>query len=185
MFPRTAVDEWGFVSEENREKLGLSQAAAESQLLGNIQRFAEWRKVWKEYERSVGQVAHRAVETSLLHLAKKNFAGGDPADSQAGRLAVVNLAFAWKSLLGMQAEFRKWFGRYVAEQKLKELEQHEDATFRHLWPVAYAVVYAPDAGSNGVSRLEVELRERRREFLRRLRPEVNHTLGPNGTATWA
>jgi hypothetical protein len=65
----------------------------------------------------------------------------------------------------------------VAEDKLNQLEQHEVATFRHLWPVTYGVVYTPEAGSNGAARLETELRENRREFLRRLHRELVDTLG--------
>lgn len=181
MFPRTAVDEWGFVSEDNSKQRSSVEALPEPQLLGTVQRFKEWRKLWKDYELAVGQVAHRVVDTSLVHLGRKNFDGDSPADSQAGRLTIVNLASAWKALQGLQTEFRQWFVRYVAEDKLNQLEQHEDATFRHLWPVAYSVVYAPDAGSNGAPSLETELREMRREFLRSLRRELAATLGAHAT----
>lgn len=181
MFPRTAVDEWGFVSEDNSKQQSPLATAPQQQFLGNIQRFAEWRTSWKDYELAVGQVAHRAVETSVLHLEKKNFDGEAPAESQAGRLTVVNLASAWKALRALQAEFRQWFVRYIAEDKLNQLEQHEDATFRHLWPVTYAVVYTPEAGSNGASTLEAELRDKRREFLRSLRRELTDTVGPEAT----
>jgi hypothetical protein len=132
--------------------------------------------VCRDYETAVGQVAHRAVEISILDLGRKNFDGDTPADSQAGRLTVVNLAAAWKELRSLQAQFRRWFVRYVAEHKLTQLEQHEDATFRHLWPVTYGVVYTPDAGSNGAARLETELRENRREFLRVLSPNSADTV---------
>ena len=183
MFPRTSVDEWGFVSEDNNKDRRPLEAALEPRVQGNIQRFAEWRKVWRDYESAVGQVSHRAVETSILHLAKKNFDGDAPAESQAGRLTVVNLASAWKALRGLQAHFRRWFVRYVAEDRLSQLEQHEDATFRHLWPVTYAVIYTPEAGANGASSLEADLRDRRREFLRSLGRELTDTVGPDVTVS--
>ena len=183
MFPRTSVDEWGFVSEDNNKDRRPIEAALEPRFQGNIQRFAEWRQVWRDYESAVGQVSHRAVETSILHLGKKNFAGDAPAESQAGRLTVVNLASAWKALRGLQAHFRRWFVRYVAEDTLTQLEQHEDATFRHLWPVTHAVVYTPEAGSNGASSLEADLRDKRRDFLRSLRRELTDTVGPDATVS--
>jgi hypothetical protein len=43
MFPRSAVDEWGFVSE-TRDKVSDVEAAAQAQLWGNIRRFATWRE---------------------------------------------------------------------------------------------------------------------------------------------
>jgi hypothetical protein len=183
MFPRTAVDEWGFVSEDNSKQQNPIDAASQPQLLGNVQRFAEWRTLWRDYETAVGQVAHRAFETSVLHLAKKNFASGSPADSEPGRLTVANLASAWKTLHGLQAEFRQWFVRYVPEDKLNQLEQHEHATFRHVWPVTYAVVYSPEARLNGASSLEADLRDKRRVFLRSLRRELMDTVGPGAAVT--
>lgn len=177
-FPRTSVDEWGFVSEEDSETLNPLDRAGQAQISGNIQRLRSWRKIWQEYEPCVGRVGQRAVETSILHLAKKNFDGSDPGEADAGRLTVVNLAFAWKALRQMQAEFRQWFGKYVPETKLSELEQHEAATFLHLWPVAFAVVYTPQAlVSNGASVLEAGLRETRRGFLQALRREVSAAVG--------
>lgn len=183
MFPRTSLDEWGFVSEDNNKDRRPLEAALETRFQGNIQRFVEWRKVWRDYESAVGQVSHRAVETSILHLGKKNFDGDAPAESQAGRLTVVNLALAWKALRDLQAHFRRWFSRYVDEDRLKQLEQHEDATFRHLWPVTYGVVYTPEAGANGVSSLEADFRDKRRDFLRSLRRELTDTIAPDATVS--
>lgn len=182
MFPQTAVDEWGFVSEDNDQDTDQRDSRA-IRLLGSIRRFDDWRRTWREYETAVGHVARRAVDLSLIHLGNKNFGLSAPAESQEARLAIVNLAAAWKSLRELQLGFRRWFGRYVSEQKLDELERHEVSTFGHLWPVAFALVHEPNAGVDGVSRLKVTVSQRRLEFLRGISSEVGQALGTTERVT--
>ena len=177
MFPKSAVDEWGFVSE-SRDNVSDTEAAARSQLWGNIRRFSKWRKEWQEYEQCVGRVAQKIVEVTVLHLAEKNFANSSTAESDSGRLLVVNLAFAWKALNPMQSEFRRWFTRFATTDALATLERHELSVFAHLWPVAFATVYSPSLGRSGVGRIEADLRDQRRHFVRALKQEVLTTLGP-------
>jgi len=177
MFPKSAVDEWGFVSE-SRDNVSDTEAAARSQLWGNIRRFSKWRKQWQEYEQCVGRVAQKIVEVTVLHLAEKNFANSSTAESDSGRLLVVNLAFAWKALHPMQSEFRRWFTRLAPTDAFAMLERHELSVFAHLWPVAFATVYSPSLGRSGVGRIEADLRDQRRQFVRALKQEVLTTLGP-------
>ena len=176
MFPKTAVDEWGFVSEM-RDNVPDAEAAAQSQLWGNLRRFSKWRKHWQEYEQCVGRVAQRIIEVTVLHLAEKNCANSNTAHSDAGRLLVVNLAFAWKALHQMQSEFGRWFSRFGPLDALATLERHEVSVFAHLWPVAFATVYSPTLGQSGVGRVETDLRDQRRQFLRTLKQEVITTVG--------
>lgn len=185
MFPKSAVDEWGFVSEDNQDSGSRmdSEAQLRTQIWGSIRRFAAWQKLWQEYEPCISTVGQRVLDTSLVHLARKNYSETDQSDSQSGRQLLVNLASAWKALIGVQAEFRRWFAKYIPDARLAELEQHERATFSHLWPVAYAVVHSPQGGrSSAASRLEAELRAHRREFLRALKQEVVAALGQPGRA---
>ena len=177
-FPRTAVDEWGLVSEDSSRGGTEADAGAQVHVWGNIRRFTEWRRAWNEYESAVGRVGACAVEVSVLHLATKNFGSDSLADSKAGRLLVINLGVAWKQLQRIQHEFRQWFAKYIPDAGLSELERHEEATFAHLWPVVFAVVYSPYAGCGmGEGALESGLREERRAFVRGLRRELTNVLG--------
>ena len=183
LFPRTAVDEWGFVSETN-EKHEFADPARVP-LLANLGRFAKWCKTWQEYESCVERVAQNVVGATVSHLGSKNFTG-DGTVEQSSRLLVVNLGFAWQALDEMQEEFRRCFGRQEVAKALDELERHERSTFRHLWPVAFAFVFAPAAQRrDAASTLETELRERRRTFLRVLRTEVTSAMSGKGTVTIA
>jgi hypothetical protein len=179
MFPKSAVDEWGCVSE-TRGGVSRAEAAAQLQLWGNIQRFADWRKLWQDYEHSVGQVAHRILETMVLHLARKNFPDGGKSESKPGGLLVMNLALGWQALGLMQSEFRRWFSRYLPPEALAELELHENSVYTHLWPAAFAFVYSEEALGNAARVVEAELRDQRRFFLRGVLRETQAALGSGG-----
>jgi hypothetical protein len=176
-----SVDEWGFVSEGDDSKRARIGAEAFGRLAGNVQRFANWKRLWHDYETAVGQVAHRVLEASLEYFADKNLPGGTSGESRGGRLMIINLAAAWKGLAGMQAEFRRWFSRHISGDRLAELDRHERATFRHLWPVAQALVHAPTLTVRDASQLEAQDREARRDYLNSVKRELTTALGPEGS----
>jgi hypothetical protein len=179
MFPPTAVDAWGFISE-NRDKQ-LSSDTSRAALWGNVRRFKPWQKTWREYEMGVSQVARHVLEATAGHLALKNPAAGLP-ETNAGSLLLLNLGNAWEALPAMQTEFRRWFARYVSAQKLDDLESHERGTFCHLWAVAFAFVHSPQERIvGGAMSLERRTEEQRRNFVRRLREEVAAVMAGDGT----
>lgn len=180
MFPRTAVDEWGFVSEDQGKMKNTE--GGRSELWGNLGRFKLWKKAWQEYESGVGQVAHRALEETLHHLSLKNCIPSVPIDPSSGRLLVINLGSAWEALADMQTEFRRWFARYLPSQNLAELEQHEYSTFRHLWAVAFNFVHEPLQNvSGGAGFFERVMDQKRREFIRHLEDELTTVMSGIGT----
>ena len=181
MFPSSAVDEWGFISENRDNQLAADSSRAE--LWGNVRRFKQWRKVWQDYEMGVGQVVRHVAEATASHLALKNLASAELSETNAGPLLVLNLGNAWQVLAAMQAEFRRWFAPYVPARRLDEIESHERSTFGHLWIVAFAFVYSPqDRIMGGAASLERRIQSQRREFVRRLREEVSAVMAGHGTA---
>ncbi len=183
-FPRTAADEWGFVSESDEKQAAVDPA--QRSLVANLGRFAGWRKSWQEYQSCVERVAKNVVGATVSHLGTKNFnQDGKTVDSDS-RLLVVNLGFAWRALEDMQRRFRECFGRHQVAKTVAELERHENSTLQHLWPVAFAfVLAAAERRQDAVRALESEVRDRRRTFLRTLRMEVSSAMAGSGDATIA
>lgn len=181
MYPRTAVDEWGFFSEAKGKGSVDNQG---SEIWNNLRRFSLWKKMWQEYENGVGQVAHLTLEETLKHIILKNkMPVGESAEEGPKGVLVYNLGSAWEALSSMQVEFRRWFSRYISPQSLQQLEHHEITTFRHLWAVAYNFIYEPlQHITGGAAALERTMAHKRREFLRHLREEVGSIMAVSGTA---
>lgn len=183
MFPRTVVDEWGFVSEDQDDfnKAGKKHL----ELKGNLSRFKKWKKSWSDYESGVGQVAARALDETLRHLSLKNYKQAEccsDSESESGRLLLINLGSAWEVLTEMQTEFRNWFARYVPLPQLDELEKHERSNFKHLWAVAFNFINGPlRRTSGGAVALERIMDNKRRDFLTQLKDELTATMSAAGT----
>ncbi len=201
MFPQIAVDEWGFTSENrqhesprsSRQAAGPALQAQDSDRASNVisaygmarsvRRFRDWLKLWGEYEMGIQQVIRRMPEATAEHLAVKNPASNPPAETNGGRLLLVNLGNAWRVLAAMQSEFHRWFGRYVSPRPLDEIDSHESKTFLHLWVVASAFVQAPaERVIGGASSLEPRIEAQRQELLRLLREELEKVVAPEGGA---
>jgi hypothetical protein len=136
MFPRSAVDEWGFVSEARANALSTR---AESVMLWNqLQRFAEWRKEWQEYVNCVQRVANTVLDATVKHIATKNTTYERDEALKAERLILFNIQGAWQTLSSMQSGFRRWFGRHADALALAELERNERSVYGHLWPTTLA-----------------------------------------------
>jgi hypothetical protein len=185
LFPRCAVDEWGFVSESRDENnAGGTQRQADL-----FRRFGAWRKSFSDFESGVGQVLSHILPTTVLFAAEHKAYCATEEDETTTRLAIVNLASAWEALPRMQSEFRTRFGHLYSHAALEELGKHERSNFRHLWPTAFAMhhergVRIPNFGS--VKEREAE--QLRAAFLRSLVAEIEGVLGSGsvslGTSPW-
>jgi len=182
MFPRSAVDEWGFVSEARGN--APSSTRVESVMLWNqLQRFSEWKKEWQEYVNCAQRVANTVVDTTVKHIASKNAAYERDEALKAERLIVFNIQGAWRALPAMQTGFRRWFGRYADASPLAELERNERSVYGHLWPVALAFINNPaTAVRGGVDRVAAEIKDTRRRFTRSVIVEVGAAMAGDGTA---
>lgn len=178
MLPRTAVDEWGFVSEGRERSDGVDSQS--QQLFDSAQRFKPWLKSFGDFEMGVSQVIARAVEETAAHLAAKKD-GELPSEDRNGHLLLVNLEQSWTVLSAMQKQFRRLFGHLFSDADLDRLESYERSTVRHFWATSFAFVREPLRQiSGGAAFLERRVEARREQFLRSLEREIGSTIGTNG-----
>jgi len=182
MFPRSAVDEWGFVSEAR--DIAPTGTKFESVMLWNeLRRFTEWRKEWQEYVNCVQRAANTVFDTTAKHIASKNTDYERDEALKAERLLIFNIQGAWQALPPMQAGFRRWFSRHAGIEALSELERNERSSYGHLWPTALAFINNPTvAVRGGAGRVAAEMRDTRRRFTRSILTEVVAAMSLDGTA---
>jgi hypothetical protein len=180
MFPQSAVDEWGVVSEAREN---APSTRVESVMLWNqLQRFAEWRKEWQEYVNCVQRVANTVLDATVKHIATKNTTYERDEATKAERLILFNIQGAWQALLPMQSGFRRWFGRQAGASALAELERNERSVYGHLWPTTLAFISNPGAAvRGGVDRVEADIRDIRRHFMRAIGTKVGVAMAEDGT----
>jgi hypothetical protein len=181
MFPRSAVDEWGFVSEAREN---APSTRVESVMLWNqLQRFAEWRKEWQEYVSCVQRVANTVFDATVKHIAAKNTTYERDEALKAERLVLFNIQGAWQALPTMQSGFRRWFSRYAEASALAELERNERSVYGHLWPTTLAFINNPaTVVKGGADRVAAEIKDTRRRFIRAIGTEVRAAMDEDGSA---
>ena len=180
MFPRSAVDEWGFLSEEKQDK----HTPIETMQQRSLRRFDAWRKAFSDFESGIGVVAGKILNLTVLYLSEHKGYVVTEEDDKTGHLLLANLGAAWNALLPMQREFRARFGSLYSQQQLHTLEVHERSNFRHLWAVAFAMHYERRRHLPNIGQMvAAEIGRRRANFLQSLNAEVNAALGDSGTAT--
>jgi hypothetical protein len=177
MLPRTAVDEWGFVSEGREQLHGISGRVIP--LWNSLQRFKPWGKAFTDFEIGVTQVTNRAIGVTITHVASKKTGEGQPDDGN-GHLLLINLQNSWTGLSLLQREFRRVFGHLCDDGRLRELERHEQSTFRHLWSVSFPFIREPMRCIEGGSALlERSVEQREKQFLDEIGRHVSDALEPN------
>jgi hypothetical protein len=179
LFPKIAVDEWGFLSEEKQQE-GAAVATMQQR---SLRRFEAWRKSFREFESCVENVMDRILNVTVLYLAEHKGHIANDEDNKAAHLLLVNLGFAWEELRRMQGEFRTRFGRLYDSQRLDLLDTHERSNFRHLWAAAFAMRHERQRRVSNVCQMaEAETERRKAQFLRNLKSEINSELNGSGTA---
>ncbi|GAB5562274.1 MAG: hypothetical protein SynsKO_39210 [Synoicihabitans sp.] len=179
MFPRCAVDEWGFVSE-NRD---ATSGASNQRQADLFRRFGAWRKAFGDFESGVGQVLSHILPTTVLFAAEHKSYCPTEEDEKTTRLSIINLASAWTALPKVQSEFRNRFGHLYSSAVLDELDKHEKSNFRHLWPAAFAMHYEREVRipNFGMTK-EREAEQLRADFLRNLVSEIEGVLGDSSVS---
>jgi hypothetical protein len=174
MFPHSAVDEWGFISEGRSE----DSAGDNRRLIELLHRFKAWKKSLSDFESGVGRVVSGIMPTTIVFAAEYKGYEATEADEKTNRLSVVNLGVAWESLASMQNEFRRQFGSFFSASDLDELDKHERSNFRHLWPVMFAMQYERGTRIPNFGRVKERKAEAiRQAYLRKLASEIESVLG--------
>ena len=182
MFPRTAVDEWGFVSEGRDQSLGQGESNAKCEAA--LRRFEGWRKAHQDFEFSVKQVSRRIIGQTVSYLDERRGHPSNDTDEKEARLLLVNLATAWEAVHSLQREFGRRFGEICSPGKLATLEKYEHINFRHLWAVTFALCYERQGNLPNASHvIEAETARRRRLFLDALNTEISSVLDHAGSVT--
>lgn len=180
-FPRSATDEWGFLSEERQENKTTSVETMQER---SLRRFDVWRKVFREFESAASQITSRVLPLTVLYLAECKDNETSTEIERETNLILLNLASSWEVLRSMQGEFRRHFDGLVAVERLSELEKHEQSNFRHLWAVAFAFRYERRCHRQNIGQMvEAETGRRRAQFLQALKSEVSLAGGNSAKVT--
>jgi hypothetical protein len=178
LFPKIAVDEWGFLSEEKQDKRPTSETMQQK----SLRRFDAWRKSFQEFESCVARVIERILNVTVLYLAEHKGHIANEEDNKATHLLLANLGFAWALLPKMQNEFRARFGALYEREAIELLEKYERSNFRHLWAAAFAMRHERHRRVSGVCQVvEAEIERRKTQFIKILATEISSAL--NGTGT--
>ncbi len=179
MFPKTAVDEWGNVSED-REPGAVNSHNPQKQAL---RRFKKWEKAFNDYSSGVGFIVSKVVSVTALYVAEK--AKGhkaSEAEEKEVRLSLINFSAAWEALSRMQQEFRERFGRLVEENSLDELERFETSNFRNMWPPVFAMFHLRSSNTpNLTPMVNTAICKKRTFFLDGLKEELSALFEGKGT----
>lgn len=179
LFPRSAVDEWGFLSEEKQDK----GAAVDTMQQRSLRRFDPWRKSFREFESCVGNVVGQILNVTVLHLAELKGHSANEKDNKPFHLLLVNLGFAWEQLRKVQREFRMRFGGLYEAQRIDLLDMHEQSNFRHLWAASFVMRHERQrCVSNVCQMVEADSERRKAQFLRNLVTEIDSALNCSGAA---
>ena len=178
MFPRLAVDPWGFVSEDKQR----ASIDIETMQEKSLRRFDAWRKAFRDFDSNVGLVNGNIMDVTAAYLKDQRSQNENDQNVRNGGLFLLNLATTWDCLWSMQLEFRAHFGHFYQANSLDDLERHERRNCQHLWAVATAMRYEPYQRISSVGQMmEREIAQRRSRFIHSLEEEVKGTLGDHGT----
>jgi len=160
IFPKLAVDPWGFTSEgtkdngKRRTESNLPTPISASLMLAE---YMDYQKAWSDY---LNSIINFFMQSDLV-LSVNGFIGRLPESQHApffgkaeelGRpysahyihLTVVNLNDAKCELKSFQAEFSDRFKDLVDISALKKLEEQEMLKLEKAWHLWYQFAYHPD-----------------------------------------
>ncbi|MGJ8660593.1 MAG: hypothetical protein ACSHXL_01010 [Bacteroidota bacterium] len=168
MYPRTAVDKWGFVSEDKNKDNQINPKVEKA-----LHRFSKWKKCFNDYKTGVTNFCNNFLMVTEGFLLERKGEVLSDDQKRALYLNVINLTNAWKALESMQIEFDRHFGALVDEQKLLELTRNERSNFAHLWAVTFAMNHLRDEKvTNMVRIVESRIKEKELSFLKALKNEI-------------
>jgi len=148
LYPKCAVDEWGFVSEDMPPQHTTGKRN-EALILA---KYAPYAKATKEALFAGKAFAGQITEASTLNLhvgkaaspemAKQMLDAGERLGiSKKPHLAFHNFVKALKSWPTFQIEFSRWFASTC--ENLAVLDRRENHAFNKFWPLLYYMMYEP------------------------------------------
>jgi hypothetical protein len=180
MLPRSAVDQWGFVSEG--KDISVNTPIGKPERWDSLARFRLWLKSFSKFESATLQMAQCATPATRRHISVKEGRADENVTDKDGHLFLANMEQAWLVLPTMQGEFQRLFAAR-APASAATLDAQEKELFRKLWFVAFAFIREPlRRRSRAAAYLDGEMKARRGEFLAQASDEVHRVLGTGGGA---
>lgn len=158
MFPKSAVDPWGFTSEGTEKKQERTEnhpTPINASIM--LDEYKGYQKAWSDY---LNSIINFFMQSDLI-LTVNGFIGrlpkpqhapffqkseelGRPYSSHNVHLTVVNLNDAKCELKNFQTEFRNRFKDLVDISVLKKLEEQETVKLEKAWHLWYQFAHHPD-----------------------------------------
>jgi len=156
--PRTAIDEWGLVSESTGDfSSGTARIPKKEQPISLLlQTYRPLLKANDEYFSSLGNYFTQSVDTldvnSSLGRAHSKVARDQRQEIAqslgykpgTARLSLIYLGDSWKALSALQSHFRSLLFRFVEKDRLDKLEAREQKFFPVAWALWYQFVNHPE-----------------------------------------
>jgi hypothetical protein len=158
IFPKSAVDPWGFTSEGTEKKQEQTEnhpTPINASVM--LDEYKGYQKAWGDYLHSiinffmqsdlvlmVNGFIGRLPESQHAPFFQKTVELGRPYSSHNVHLTVVNLNDAKCKLKNFQMEFRNRFKNLVDLSALKKLEEQEAAKLEKAWHLWYQFAHHPD-----------------------------------------
>ncbi len=159
MFPKSAVDPWGFTSEGTKNNGERTEPNLPTPISASVMlaEYKNYQKAWGDYLHSIISFFMQSNAVLTLH----GFIGLLPESQQAPifhkaeelglpysahyiHLTVVNLNNAKCELKSFQTEFKNKFKELIDISALKRLEEQETAKFENVWHLWYQFAYHPE-----------------------------------------
>jgi len=185
LFPRCAVDEWGFTGErekgpKNTETHLLQSQEKEKAFLQQnglaLKQHKPYFSSLKDFTSSLSLFYRQSIDVLIVNtiVGKEKSAKAKATIIQTAQqhgisidqahLSTYNLAKAFQSLPQFQKEFRQRFYQFFDKSELEQLEMQEMATLKQIWSLWYQFAFHPgrywaNADQEAIKRLNTSLSE--------------------------
>lgn len=178
--PRTAVDEWGLVSESTGDlSSGTARIPKKEQsnslllqtyrplLKANDEYFSSLRNYFTQsvdtfdVNSSLGRAHSKADRDRIQEISQS--LGYNPGTA---RLSLINLGNSWKALSALQSHFHSLLSRFIEKDRLDMLEAREQKFFPVAWALWYQFVNHPELKWDAADIRSLSAFERAQDTLR-------------------
>lgn len=178
--PRTAIDEWGLVSESTGDlSSGTARIPKNEQPISLLlQAYRPLLKANDEYFSSLGNYFTQSVDTLDVNSSLGRAHSKADRDRLQGviqslgykqgtaRLSLINLGDSWKVLSALQSHFRSLLARFIEKDRLHMLEAREQKFFPVAWALWYQFVNHPELKCDAADIRSLSAFERAQDTLR-------------------
>ena len=163
LLPKTAVDEWGFVSEASSSESVQDAFSSKSVVRRNglaLQKYNSYLKALGDHMTSLSNFFLQSVDGMVLLpvLGKGGnrdevlkIANQNGIKTESARLATLNLANAINNLPKFQETVRPLLAPFFGDDSLDKLNKHEKEVFRRVWAMWYFFVAHPSKVTQNAS----------------------------------